>query len=359
MFSYTADRKKSAGRALGTLVEIITYYVLRSWGFTDQIVIERKIPEFGNPGVTHNVEFSIHPISNRREIKYENLQLPITAKKIRHQLPYSDLEYKSIQILESSLRKRNSAVLFENENQIFVANIDPNDDTVGTLFFSELLADPCAIFECKRVGVEEGVRKGPQTIEKAKQGAYVARSISSLQKIRRRDGQFYGVLELSDGQFRTGPYTEILHEAIDSPSNEDFFGFIFTVGVVSNHGNWFTSNNQTKELAVLAQSYDWLLFLSDDGLCEFIENFLLYPSPDSEPVKEAFSSSYNSDSKRKNRFTKVLMDVHADKVLHEYFVSRRSEINKWFNVISPQEGTLSQLKANLSKLTKKSYTAEI
>ncbi len=34
---------------------------------------------------------------------------------------------------------------------------------------------PYAIFECKRVGVEEGAKKGPQTIEKAKQGAYVAK----------------------------------------------------------------------------------------------------------------------------------------------------------------------------------------
>ena len=41
---------------------------------------------------------------------------------------------------------------------------------------------PFAIFECKRVGVEEGMRKGPQTIQKAKQGAYVARTVSALQK---------------------------------------------------------------------------------------------------------------------------------------------------------------------------------
>ena len=50
-----------------------------------------------------------------------------------------------------------------------------------TIALNDLIAEPFAIFECKRVGVEEGMRKGPQTIEKAKQGAYVARSVSSLQ----------------------------------------------------------------------------------------------------------------------------------------------------------------------------------
>ena len=32
VFAYAADRKKAAGRALGTLVEIITYYALCTWG---------------------------------------------------------------------------------------------------------------------------------------------------------------------------------------------------------------------------------------------------------------------------------------------------------------------------------------
>ena len=36
---------------------------------------------------------------------------------------------------------------------------------------TDLFDEPFAIFECKRVGVEEGMRKGPQRIEKAKQGA--------------------------------------------------------------------------------------------------------------------------------------------------------------------------------------------
>ena len=62
VFHYAQDRKKAAGRALGTLVEIITYYALKGWGFRENVAIERPLPEFGNPGITHNVEFSLHPI---------------------------------------------------------------------------------------------------------------------------------------------------------------------------------------------------------------------------------------------------------------------------------------------------------
>ena len=62
VFKYAADKKKAAGRALGTLVEIITFYTLRGWGFRDRIAIERPLAEYANPEITHNVEYSLHPI---------------------------------------------------------------------------------------------------------------------------------------------------------------------------------------------------------------------------------------------------------------------------------------------------------
>lgn len=37
VFHYTNDRKKAAGRALGTFVELITYYLIRNWGLTGGI----------------------------------------------------------------------------------------------------------------------------------------------------------------------------------------------------------------------------------------------------------------------------------------------------------------------------------
>ena len=68
VFKYAKDRKKAAGRALGTLVEIITFHTLQMWDLRDHIVIERSVPEFANPEISHNVEFSLHPIQDRHEV---------------------------------------------------------------------------------------------------------------------------------------------------------------------------------------------------------------------------------------------------------------------------------------------------
>lgn len=37
VFHYAKDGKKAAGRALGTLIEIITYYKICSWGLAEQL----------------------------------------------------------------------------------------------------------------------------------------------------------------------------------------------------------------------------------------------------------------------------------------------------------------------------------
>jgi hypothetical protein len=198
VFKYASDRKKAAGRALGTLVEIVTYYTLRAWDFRDHIVIERSVPEFGNPDILHNVEFSLHPIVSRKAVRIEPLALPLTATKLKKHLPsLSETATKSAQILSRDGLKRNACVIAEGADTLAVANIDRHDASRCDLVVCHLLPDPFAIFECKRVGVEEGMRKGPQTIEKAKQGAYVARTVSALQKVRLRSGHFQGVLEKS------------------------------------------------------------------------------------------------------------------------------------------------------------------
>jgi len=77
------------------------------------------------------------------------------------------------------------------------------------LTIAHLHKNPFAIFKCKRVGVEEGI-----------------------------------------------------NDAFDSP-----------VGVVSNHGNWFIAEDHNKELKVLAQSYDWLLFFRTRDLLDSSVNF--------------------------------------------------------------------------------------
>ncbi|WP_424947278.1 hypothetical protein [Candidatus Spongiihabitans sp.] len=222
------------------------------------------------------------------------------------------------------------------------------------LLVFEQMQKPYAIFECKRVGVEEGTKKGPQTIEKAKQGAYVARTTSSLQKIRTDTGEKYGIIYRSDNQPYIKPYVELMKEIIYSDDSELLQKFILTVGVVSNHGNWFTAENYNKELKVLAQSYDWLIFLTDNGLAQFINELLLNPTQEYFKVQEAFKSSYTADKKR-NVFTKVKMDFEADTVLLKYFSDKLNEIEGWFNTIAPEGKTITELKSELVELRSKNW----
>jgi hypothetical protein len=65
---------------------------------------------------------------------------------------------------------------------------------------------------------------------------------------------------------------------------------------------------------VSAQSYDWLLLLHDRGLSEFIDKLLLNPATEHQPIREIFLSSY-SEGKKKNQFTKVQMNLEADRLL--------------------------------------------
>src|ERR1017187_1624126 len=82
VFGYAKDKKKASGRALGTLVEIVTFYTLCAWELRDYIAIERSIPEFAHPEITHNVEFSLHPIASSRSVTLKPLHLPVTSRKV-------------------------------------------------------------------------------------------------------------------------------------------------------------------------------------------------------------------------------------------------------------------------------------
>jgi hypothetical protein len=109
------------------------------------------------------------------------------------------------------------------------------------------------------------------------------------------------------------------------------------------------------ELKVLAQSYDWLLFLTDNGLAEFIEQLLFKPTIAFAPIREAFISSYTAD-KKKNQFTKVQMNIEADRILLDYFSKNIDTIEGWFNIISPMQKKLSTLKDELEELKNKNWT---
>lgn len=359
VFHYAKDSKKAAGRALGTLVEIITFYSLKSWGLERHVAIERPLPEFGNDDITHNVEYSLHPSAPLATVEFGRDTLPITAKKIA-QIPeiaglgINEDSMKSHALLSNALVLRNSCTVCDRGDTFINVYLDRLGKKAGQYSVVELQRRPFAIFECKRVGVEEGMRKGPQTIEKAKQGAYVARTVSALQKIRLTDGSMGGLIQKRDGSFRHGNYYKLMAEIIACGDPELLSRFILTVGVVSNHGNWFTSENHNKELKVLAQSYDWLLFLTDAGIAQFIDELLFHPARELAAAKQVFLASYTGE-KGVNQFTKVQISLAADAALQSYFKSRMKVIEEWFNIIAPAGKGLAVLKDELDTLKAKNW----
>jgi len=359
MFHYAKDKKKAAGRALGTIVEIITYYLLKTWGFNNSTSIERGLVEYGNEDIAHNVEYSLHPIVNEHQIAVANDGKSITATKIYKALEdNTDLTKfikKNNNLLDTHNILRNACTIGESNDSYLLTSLQESGHDEHKLLVFEQMQKAYAIFECKRVGIEEGNKKGPQTIEKAKQGAYVARTASSLQKIRTNTGEKYGIIYRANNKPYIKPYVELLDEIIYSDDTALLQKFILTVGIVSNHGNWFTAKNHNKELKVLAQSYDWLMFLTDNGLAQFIDELLLNPTQKFLQVQEAFKCSYTANKKR-NVFTKVKMDFEADAVLLKYFSEKTNEIESWFNIIAPGEKTITELKDVLTELRSKNWT---
>jgi len=359
VFHYAKDAKKAAGRALGTLVEIITFYALKSWGFEHNIAIERSLPEFANDGISHNVEYSLHPSVVSAMLPFRRDQLPLTSRKILRQPSLAPLgiandAVKANSLLTKGLILRNCCTIGELDTSFFNAYLESFAACGGNCSVVSLRLRPFAIFECKRVGVEEGMKKGPQTIEKAKQGAYVARAVSALQKLRFMDGKIGGFVERHNGKIEIDDYYKLMARIIASDDKELLSGFILTVGVVSNHGNWFTSDNHNKELKVLAQSYDWLLFLTDDGLSQFIDRLLLNPTREHRPAREAFLASYTGQ-KGVNQFTKVRIALAADGALQSFFRANLPVIEGWFNVIAPAQRPLDELRSELDTLKGKNW----
>ena len=119
-------------------------------------------------------------------------------------------------LLSRDLVLRNSCTVYDIGDRFLNAYLDTYSEGGGCYSVRSLHCRSYAIFECKRVGVEEGMRKGPQTIEKAKQGAYVARTVSALQKVRRSGGAMGGFIEKSDGTHRFGDYYKLMAEIIAS-----------------------------------------------------------------------------------------------------------------------------------------------
>lgn len=98
---------------------------------------------------------------------------------------------------------------------------------------------------------------------------------------------------------------------------------------------------------MLAQSYDWLLFLKDEGLAEFIEDVLQGQSDEFAATRAAFIASFGRAGGA-TQFTKVTVGAAADQELTEYFASH-APWKRWFNVISP-DGSIEKLRDDLLRL---------
>jgi hypothetical protein len=115
VFHYTQDKKKAAG-----MVEIISYYLLKTWGFNNSTSIERGLVEYGNADISHNVEYSLHPIIGEYEVKVKNDGNSITANKIlkalKDQINISKFDKKTNNLLDKHNILRNACTIGESED---------------------------------------------------------------------------------------------------------------------------------------------------------------------------------------------------------------------------------------------------
>ena len=159
VFHYAKDAKKAAGRALGTLVEIITFYLIKSWGYEKHTAIERHLPEYANPEITHNVEFSLHPSYELVSFQIPKSELPLTPRKLAKHISapgWTVAGMKTTQLLTSDQVLRNACILYEDAARMIIAYLGKATKNAYRVSMHHLNPHPFAVLECKRVGVEEG-----------------------------------------------------------------------------------------------------------------------------------------------------------------------------------------------------------
>ncbi len=111
----------------------------------------------------------------------KGLQVPLSAVKVlravRRELPFLDeYEVRGQVLLSKDGVLRNACAIAHNQHEVYLCLVNEIGKRAIDVDIVGHVRPPYAMFECKRVGIEEGTKKGPQTIEKAKQGAYVARA---------------------------------------------------------------------------------------------------------------------------------------------------------------------------------------
>ena len=362
VFNHTKDPKKAAGRALGTLVEIITYYLLKTWGLNNQISIERGLEEYGNPNISHNVEYSLHPIIQSTTLTIERTDKAITSNKILKALVTAEYNLdgfteKSNQLLNKGIL-RNACTIATSEDKYLLCSIKNITPEQIELHVYEQSRKPYAMFECKRVVVEEGMIKG-LVLEMA----YDALVVSNIQKIINEKGEQQGIAFKKDGTYTIKPIEDLKADVIELEDKELLKRYVMTIAVIS-YSRYPMKNTEIdeedfnhqdiqKEIKMLAKSYDWLLSVTDQGLLEFVEKFILVPQNGDYFLRNLLLSE-NEKAHIEKRPLQDWMSTEIDKRLTDFFSENPQKIESWFYVMAPAK-KLSELKRDLGKLQNKNW----
>lgn len=127
VFHHAGSGKKAAGRALGTLVEVITFYLIESWGLRHSLVIEKALAEYGYPEITHNVEYTLHPVLQTSRHRFPIGMASISGNRLRRSIQESSgvepLQGPATSLLSGGIL-RNCYVVHRPDGRLVVAHLE-------------------------------------------------------------------------------------------------------------------------------------------------------------------------------------------------------------------------------------------
>lgn len=347
--------QKTAGRRLGMILEIMTFLFFQSQGLASSMRKGNQLPSFAIDA-THETDFSFHPVlqsttqiftNQQQQVGVSRQPVPSRQFPISEQLSLLDPD-SLIPIMKDKIIQNSNvnplAVIAVPEGdrkdsgnpsgQKICSNITSLSSETGTrcdVSINRLANSAYAKVECKRVGIELTADSAPQTIEKAKQGAYAADHASSFQSIYTRGGEKLGVM-LGD-RIRVGPYDQLRNQIINGEIPGMLEGYCSTLFVFSEPSNWQTSNGVwKKDLEVLRASFDWVMYLEDEAFIHFCENFHL---ADSEGGDNSVRNWIHDNAK----LSQIPWNAYNE--LMEYV--RENPPAEWFAVHTPEEGNTTLL----------------
>lgn len=356
--------QKTAGRRLGMILEIMTFLFFQSEGLGPSMRKGNQLPSFAIDA-THETDFSFHPILQTTSVEFSDSEnqnrlgshrrpVPSTTFPIVDQLNYLDSN-SSIRTMKDKIIRNLTvnplAVISVQDGerkdsgdplgQKICSSIISLSSTTGSVCnasISRLANSAFAKVECKRVGIELTADSAPQTIEKAKQGAYAADHASSYQSILSRTGEKFGVV-LGE-EIEIGPYQDLRRQIINGELPSMLEGFCSTVFFFSEPSNWQTSDGiWKKDLEVLSSSFDWVIYLTDEAFIHFCQRFHIADTDDEDDcVREWIHNNAKLSEIPWNAYNQLM----------EY--ARENPPSEWFTVHTPDECDIAVLLEELHTL---------